>query len=60
LKPGDFRVYEDGRLQNVTLFQAEDVPASVGLIIDNSGSMADKRQCFSELSRLGSPPCTTP
>jgi Ca-activated chloride channel family protein len=44
LKPGDFRVYEDGRLQNVTLFQAEDVPASVGLIIDNSGSMADKRE----------------
>jgi VWFA-related protein len=44
LKPGDFRVYEDGRLQDVTLFQAEDVPASVGLIIDNSGSMADKRR----------------
>ena len=44
LKPGDFRVYEDGRPQDITLFQAEDVPASVGLIIDNSGSMADKRE----------------
>jgi len=43
LKPGDFRVYEDGRLQNVTLFQAEDVPATIGFVIDNSGSMAGKR-----------------
>jgi VWFA-related protein len=43
LKPGDFRVYEQGRLQDIRLFRAEDVPASVGLIIDNSGSMRGKR-----------------
>ena len=39
----DFRVFEDGRPQAITLFSAETVPASVGLVIDNSGSMADKR-----------------
>src|SRR3954471_16256815 len=43
LKPGDFVVSEDGRTQAISLFSAEDVPASVGLIIDNSGSMVDKR-----------------
>jgi Ca-activated chloride channel homolog len=43
LKAGDFRVFEEGRLQDVKLFHAEDTPASVGLIIDNSGSMREKR-----------------
>ena len=43
LAPSDFRVYEDDRLQDIRLFRAEDVPASVGLIIDNSGSMHGKR-----------------
>jgi VWFA-related protein len=39
----DFRVYESGRPQQITLFQAEDVPVTVGLVVDNSGSMASKR-----------------
>ena len=43
LEPADFALSEDGRPQAITLFSAEDVPASVGLVIDNSGSMADKR-----------------
>jgi Ca-activated chloride channel family protein len=43
LKQGDFHIYEENRLQDITLFKAEDVPASVGLIIDNSGSMHNKR-----------------
>jgi VWFA-related protein len=43
LKRGDFQIYEENRLQDITLFNAEDVPASVGLIIDNSGSMHTKR-----------------
>jgi VWFA-related protein len=43
LEAGDFRVFEEGRLQDVKLFHAEDTPASVGLIIDNSGSMREKR-----------------
>jgi VWFA-related protein len=43
LKASDFHVYEENRLQDIKLFHAEDVPASVGLIIDNSGSMINKR-----------------
>lgn len=43
LKSGDFRVFEDDRAQDIAFFSAEDVPASIGLIIDNSSSMRDKR-----------------
>jgi Ca-activated chloride channel homolog len=39
-----FQVYEDGVLQQIKLFRREDVPVSLGLIIDNSGSMREKRQ----------------
>lgn len=39
----DFEVYENGRRQAVSLFDADDVPASVELIVDNSGSMRGKR-----------------
>jgi Ca-activated chloride channel homolog len=43
LKSGDFVLSEDGRPQAITQFSADDVPASVGLVVDNSGSMVDKR-----------------
>jgi Ca-activated chloride channel family protein len=43
LKQSDFRIYEKNRLQDITLFEAENVPASIGLVIDNSGSMHNKR-----------------
>ncbi len=43
LTQSDFRVFEDQQAQEITLFSAEDVPASIGLIIDDSGSMRDKR-----------------
>ena len=39
----NFRIYEDGREQKVKIFQPEDSPATVGLVIDNSGSMGNKR-----------------
>lgn len=38
-----FQVYENGVLQTIKLFKREDVPISLGLIIDNSGSMREKR-----------------
>jgi VWFA-related protein len=44
LEAGDFRIFEEGRLQDVKLFRPEDTPASVGLIIDNSGSMRAKQE----------------
>jgi len=42
LKASDFQILEENRLQDIKLFNAEDVPANVGLVIDNSGSMRDK------------------
>ena len=38
-----FTVYENGVVQPIKVFRREDVPVSMGLIIDNSGSMRDKR-----------------
>jgi VWFA-related protein len=38
-----FQVYENGVQQQVKLFRREDIPVSLGLVIDNSGSMRDKR-----------------
>jgi VWFA-related protein len=38
-----FKVYENGRPQDVTFFENADVPVTVGLVIDNSGSMQPKR-----------------
>src|SRR6185312_1846947 len=39
----DFTVYEDGQPQPITLFRREDVPVSIGILVDNSGSMRTKR-----------------
>jgi len=39
-----FTVLENGSPQQIKVFKSEDVPVSIGLIIDNSGSMRDKRQ----------------
>ena len=36
---GAFTVYENGKRQPVTLFRRDDIPVSLGLLIDNSGSM---------------------
>ncbi len=38
-----FKVYENGIQQEIKMFRREDVPVSLGLIIDNSASMHDKR-----------------
>jgi Ca-activated chloride channel family protein len=38
----DFSVFEDGRLQKLTLFQQEDAPVTVGLVVDHSRSMGPK------------------
>lgn len=39
-----FRVFEDGVPQTIRLFSNEDRPATVGLLVDNSGSMHNKRE----------------
>ena len=38
-----FRVYEDGVPQSILGFRHEDLPVSIGILIDSSGSMYDKR-----------------
>jgi VWFA-related protein len=43
LTPDQFTVYENGVQQEIKSVKREDVPVSMGLIIDNSGSMRDKR-----------------
>lgn len=43
LNKGNFRVLEDGVPQTIASFQHQDVPVSIGLLVDNSGSMYKKR-----------------
>ena len=43
LGPENFRVWEDGVPQTVNAAQHLDVPVSLGILIDDSGSMRDKR-----------------
>lgn len=38
-----FKVFENGQPQEVKIFRREDVPVSLGIIIDDSGSMMSKR-----------------
>jgi Ca-activated chloride channel family protein len=38
-----FTVYENGKRQPISLFRRDDIPVSLGLIIDNSGSMRSLR-----------------
>ncbi|HUM05250.1 MAG TPA: VWA domain-containing protein [Terriglobales bacterium] len=44
LDRGAFTVYEDGRPQTITSFRHEDIPVAMGIVVDNSGSMREKRQ----------------
>ncbi len=46
LDPDNFRVYEDNVEQEVVTFSSEDVPISIGVIFDFSGSMANKISIF--------------
>lgn len=42
LAKNNFRIYEDGQLQTIAHFSSDDVPVTVGLVIDTSGSMQAK------------------
>ena len=39
-----FTVIDDGKPQTLSMFSADDVPASVGLLVDNSNSMRPNRE----------------
>ena len=38
-----FTVYENNQPQSITSFRHEDIPVAMGIVIDNSGSMREKR-----------------
>lgn len=39
----DFTVFEDNVAQQIRSFRQEDIPVAMGIVIDNSGSMREKR-----------------
>src|SRR5690242_17716037 len=43
LQQNAFKVFENGAEQQIKIFRREDVPVSMGILIDDSGSMRDKR-----------------
>jgi Ca-activated chloride channel family protein len=55
----NFHIYEDGVEQKIATFSSEDVPISIGLIFDMSGSMVNKidmaRQAFIQFLRTANP-----
>ena len=59
LEKENFRLFEDGVEQEVVTMSSEDVPVSIGLIFDMSGSMSDKvdkaRQAAVEFMRTANP-----
>jgi Ca-activated chloride channel homolog len=43
LSQASFRIWEDDVPQTIVAFEHRDVPVSIGILVDNSGSMRDKR-----------------
>jgi Ca-activated chloride channel family protein len=42
LSEQDFEIYEEGVRQSIRLFRHDDIPVTVGLVVDRSGSMRPK------------------
>jgi Ca-activated chloride channel family protein len=59
LDRGAFTVFENGRRQPIVVFRRDDIPVSLGLLIDNSGSMGAVRPKVEEaalaLARASNP-----
>jgi len=52
LAKDSFKIYEDGIEQKITSFAQEDVPVSMGILLDLSGSMRGNRSGKQSRSRL--------
>jgi Ca-activated chloride channel homolog len=50
LKRENFKIQEDGVAQTLLSFQHADIPVSIGLVVDNSGSMYKKRPAVNQSS----------
>jgi Ca-activated chloride channel homolog len=48
LNQANFEVFEDGQAQKITSFRREDIPVSLGIVVDNSGSMRTKRSAVTK------------
>jgi Ca-activated chloride channel homolog len=48
LRPTNFSVFEDDQPQQISSFRREDIPVSIGVLVDNSGSMREKRLAVSK------------
>jgi Ca-activated chloride channel homolog len=48
LNRADFQIWEDSVPQTIASFQHQDVPVSLGILVDNSGSMRDKRAAVND------------
>lgn len=48
LSRGNFHVWEDGTAQATKSFLHQDLPVSMGILVDSSGSMLDKRMAVDE------------
>jgi Ca-activated chloride channel homolog len=48
LTRNDFAIFEDGVPQTIRSLRREDIPVALGIIIDNSGSMRDKRPAVNQ------------
>ena len=44
LDKDNFNVFENGHPQTITSFRHEDIPVAMGIVVDNSGSMREKRE----------------
>jgi Ca-activated chloride channel family protein len=59
LDSDNFRIFEDNVEQEITTFSSEDVPISIGVIFDCSGSMSNKlgkaREAAIEFFKTGNP-----
>jgi VWFA-related protein len=50
LRKEDFRVYQDDQPQEITHFNAERVPVSLGIVLDTSGSMAGDKMAAARMA----------
>ena len=50
LRKEDFRVYQDEQPQEITHFNAERVPVSLGIVLDTSGSMAGDKMAAARMA----------
>ncbi len=59
LTKDDFHIFEDGVPQTIAAFTHSDTPVSIGLLVDNSGSMRSKRSAVNaaalDLVKLSNP-----